>query len=942
MPGSPQPVPPPTSPADALSAQLVLLHEAVGIVTWIWDVDTDTSRWFGDLSPLLGMPPQGYDGRFRTFLVRLHPDDVEPSRQRMIDCLKRRMPSYVAEERVLWPDGPVHWLETHGRGEYGADGSAVRVVGVVLDITERKLSEEVRMRSSARFRQLIDEAPVAIGVSHGDQVVYGNPAFLRMFAIPDGKPLGSMKVEDLVAPRSRDALAQRSVRRAAGESTEARYEMVGLRTDGSEFDCQVSVTDFGMQDERETLVFVEDITVRRQAERQRLALNAQLEQRVAERTIELQASNASLAEARDAAEAATRAKSQFLANMSHEIRTPMNAILGLTGLALREAGLPTKVQTYMRHVQGAADSLLGIINDVLDFSKIESGKMEIESSEFDLQEVLDRVTHLVGPSASAKSLDFLLSTEPDVPRRLIGDPLRLGQVLLNLCSNAVKFTDAGEIVVVTVKSEVTRASQVTLRFSVRDTGMGMDAQQQSRLFQPFSQLDPSTTRRFGGTGLGLAICRQLVDQMGGSIGVRSEPGRGSDFHFTLSFDVPAGDSQQQDALARHLAGQRVLVIDDSDQSREILASLLRELGADVTLANSSRAGLAELERAPPHAFYDAVLVDWKMPGEDGFATMRGIRALSVGRSSPRVALVTAYGDDALASRAQRAGFHACLSKPVGARDLLDALTPAHVLVPQAPPPGRPTADPTLHLRGKRVLLVEDNVLNRLVAVDLLTGAAGVRVDVAEDGAQAIEKLRLGSYDLVLMDVQMPVMDGYEATAQLRLDPRFASLPVIAMTAHAMVGDRERCLAAGMNEVIVKPFDPGELFTVMTRSLGAITIPESATQNELSLDLALHRCMGREELLDRLLQQFQATHADDAAHLHALLAEADLRTLGRRAHDVAASAGAIGAEALCDVARRLQQAADANDVLACTPLVEELAQRHASALQQVARHLARPG
>jgi two-component system sensor histidine kinase/response regulator len=678
-------------------------------------------------------------------------------------------------------------------------------------------------------------------------------------------------------------------------------------------------------------------------------LAARVEALVGERTQVLSA-------AMQSAEAASQAKSSFLANMSHEIRTPMNAIMGMTDLALRSPGLPPRVSSYLGKIGGAAESLLNIINDILDFSKIESGKLDIHAAEFTLHDVLDKVTALVAQGASRKGLEFLLSTTPSVPRRLVGDPLRLGQVLLNLCGNAIKFTEQGEIVLVTVKADSARDNRVTLHFKVRDTGIGMDTAQLARLFQPFDQLDGSITRKYGGTGLGLAISKQLVEMMGGEIGVRSSPGRGSEFWFTLPFGAVA-DAPVASPVPdwSHL---RILAVDDSANAREIHAGLLSGLGcqhAQVDGAPAAEQALAQAVDAG--APYDLVLIDWKMPEVDGFELARRIRANARLVPSPKLVLVTDYGDESVAQRAAAERFDSTLAKPVGTAALQAAVAaacgdgcapaPAAALRPAV---GAISAAP-LRLEGCRVLLVDDNELNRIVAVDLLAEIAGARVTEAHTGREALQRLGVdldgatpsaGAFDVVLMDVQMPEMDGLEATRRIRAQPALAGLPVLGMTAHALARDRAQCLAAGMNEVVIKPFEPKELFAAILRWLPgpdeAAERPASsavdAGNGAVSFELGLSRCLGRHDLYLRVARRFLETRRGDADKLRAAHASGDDETIAHLAHTTVSTAGTIGAAGLSGIANEVQQAVRGDSGVDRGVLVEAFAQAHARVVAEL--------
>ncbi|MBL8352728.1 MAG: PAS domain S-box protein [Burkholderiaceae bacterium] len=929
----------PTPARDDGIAQLTLVQQAMGIVTWTWDTVSGRVVWYGDLSGLLGLP-RGFDGgQFSDFESLLHPDDRAAARQRIVACLKGEIDQYRAEERVLLPDGSLRWLETYGRASRGADGRTERLAGVVRDVTRRRAVARGLEASEQRFRHLIESAPVAIGISRGDRMVYGNPSFARMFGFADADAVVGTPVLDRVAPRARAEYLQRSRRREAGGPAETRYDLALQRTDGSEITCLVSITEVELADGAATLVLLhdvsdrnrallalqqerdrarqylqvaeailvaldeqaritmlnrkgcqllgyqpgelegrnwfqtclpgderaqaiahlqrilagdpappeihehavltrsgerrqiawrharvtdaggrvvgslssgEDITERLRAEAALRALNLELEDRVRERTRQLADSNAALAEARDAAEAARQVKGQFLAHMSHEIRTPMNAIVGMTDLARRLPGLPPRAEAYLADIARAADALLAIINQVLDFSKAESGRIELSPVEFDLDDLLARLRSLIGVQAAEKGLDFVIDTAAEVPRRLVGDALRIGQVLLNLCSNAVKFTDRGQVILGITRVAPEGDSRLWLRFAVRDTGIGIDAAGRSRLFQAFQQVDAATARLYGGTGLGLAISRQLVELMGGRIGVQSEPGVGSEF-------------------------------------------------------------------------------DVELP---------------------------------LGSGAQRAAAMA----PVPA--------PAPAIAPDA-------------LRGARLLLVEDNALNRIVATDLLEGVAGARVVPAGHGAEALQRLAAEPFDAVLMDLQLPGMDGFETTARLRAQPGLARLPVIAMTAHASPRDRERCRAVGMDDCIAKPFDPHDLFAAIARALRHPTpdrpgdgAADAAPARAVDFGAGLQRCMGRRALYIDIVQRYLAAHADDAQRLQAALAAGRLDEVAALAHTVIAAAGAVGADSLSQTARALQAGLGRRE--APPPaLVAGFVAQHRAVLQALRDHLAKP-
>ncbi|MCC6070919.1 response regulator [Massilia sp. GCM10020059] len=524
------------------------------------------------------------------------------------------------------------------------------------------------------------------------------------------------------------------------------------------------------------------------------------------------------------AESATRLKSDFLANMSHEIRTPLNAIIGMSRLSLMGDPSP-RLRNYLNKILGSGEHLLGILNDILDFSKIEAGKLTLEAVPFDLHEMLEHLSSLTAVKAGAKPVELVYRVQRGVPARLVGDPLRIGQVLINLTNNAVKFTEQGDIVVAVEVAEH-GADKVTLRFSVTDTGIGMNQEQLAQLFQSFSQADNSITRRYGGTGLGLSISKQLVELLGGAIDVASTPGAGSRFSFTVPLGIgdPAAAAVTLPAAA--LLQARVMVVDDSATARDALVEMLASLGVTAHAASSGEQSLAMLARAVEAGEpYEVVLMDYMMPGWDGVETIRRIHSDQRFAAPPAILMVSASTRDAVLQNEGEVPLHAFLTKPVGPallyHTLLQVLRPGLAVVGHDAPvlaqaSGRATDLPDLsRLDGARILLVEDNANNREVALDFLA-AARMQVDVAVHGGEAVQMMQEADYDLVLMDIQMQEVDGLTAARRIRAIKRLQQVPIIAMTAHAMAGDREKSMAAGMNDHVTKPIDPALLFRTLLK------------------------------------------------------------------------------------------------------------------------------
>jgi PAS domain S-box-containing protein len=878
----------------------------------------------------------------------------------MIQDLVRHPQRYNDNENEnIRRNGELAWVAWTNRAIYDDENRLSEILCIGIDRTEQKRAGEIVKNSEQRLGQIIDFLPDPTWVIDDDgKVERWNRAMEKLLRLKADEMVGKGNYEyalpfygerrpvliDLVKDWDTKYEEKYMSIKKDGENLVAESYHPTLGQDGMYLSATAGLLYDTSGEIAGAIESLRDITERRHMEDE-------------------------LIQAKQAADDANKAKGDFLANMSHEIRTPMNAVIGMAYLALKTELTP-KQRDYLKKIQSSANSLLGIINDILDFSKIEAGKLDIEAVDFNLDDVLDNLGNLLTVKAQEKeNLEVLFAAAPDVPRYLVGDPLRLGQVLINLANNAVKFTETGEIVVSIGKVE-RKEDQVTLKFAVSDTGIGLTEEQMGKLFQSFSQADTSTTRKYGGTGLGLAISKKLVNMMDGDIWVESEYGQGTSFVFTANFGLGKEKVKKRFAISTELRGMKALVVDDNATSREILKDILESFSFEVALAASGEEGITEVENAAGEKPFELVILDWKMPGMDGIEAASRIKNHPALSKIPAIILVTAYGREEIMQKAEDSGLDGFLIKPVNASVLFDAIMQS--FGQEIPETSRlakrqKESDPLQEIRGARILLVEDNEINQQVAQEILEGA-GLIVTIANNGQEALDAVKETGYDAVLMDVQMPVMDGYAATREIRkwevgsgksecgrrkgevgsrntevgkgnkekeLEAQGSKVkgadsaelaassiqhpvPIIAMTAHAMAGDEEKSLKAGMNGHVAKPIDPEQLFATLQKWIkpgdrrDAARPPEvtpesflpdqsQAVEEELpkflaGFDLAagLARLMGNQRLYRKLLLDFGSKYTGVAGEIRDALDKRDFQQAHSLVHNLKGLAGNLAA------------------------------------------------
>ncbi|WP_144212768.1 PAS domain S-box protein [Shewanella donghaensis] len=854
-----------------------------------WRSESDNS--FSFLSEacvsIIGFPREMLMDNVNLLLDRV----IEPDRQAIKDDLSGKdiqKIQWFREFKFLHPSGEAIWLQAGAKGQR-LKNDELLWNGYLMDVTSRKNAETTLAEREKHLSALLNTAEMGIVNINPDGVIINcNEHFGRKMGMSSKNLEGNLFFEFMSSEDK--ALVKAQFRQfTLGEFDTFNVEPRMLSKSGQEIWMDMTFAALKDDDDKviSAVISMADIT-------------------------SLKIVSTELKQAKDEADAASQAKSDFLANMSHEIRTPMNAIIGMSHLCL-QTDLNKKQLNFVEKIERASKSLLGIINDILDFSKIEAGKMEIEIVPFQLDTMLEDLSDMFAIKAADKQLELLFSVAPNIPSHLMGDPLRVSQVLINLMNNAIKFTERGEIIL-SIESLEQNGEELELKFSVRDSGIGLTPEQCNKLFKSFSQADTSTTRKYGGTGLGLAICKQLVELMGGQIGVESKRGVGSTFFFTVN--VHQADNLQL-KVAQELEGMELLVVDDNATARDILQTMLLSMGFKVTVAKDGTEAISMCHANQ----YELALIDWKMPGLDGLQTAETI--ISQNAKPPLTIMVSAHATTEFTDSISNLGINGYITKPVSASRLLDAIMSALGKQGHIPVRAKDTnlsAEVLLQLSGKKILLVEDNDMNQEVATEFLE-QVGIELTIADNGQIALDKLALNnSFDLILMDCQMPVMDGYSATEQIRKNKAFDGLPIVAMTANAMAGDKEKCLNVGMNDHVAKPIEVSLLYQTLLKYLSLNTIEasvelidvnhandvESWPQHpDIDVDRGLQLVQNSARLYRKILTRFTEGKrhiADDITHA---IDENNLEDAVRFAHTLKGLSGNLASQKLSDLARDLE-------------------------------------
>ena len=939
---------------------------------WDWDLRDGSLYLSTKWKQMIGYEDHELPNVFATFEERLHPDDKERVQAYLKRYLDGHIKHYQIDFRFRHRDGSYRWILARGEALRDEKGIPYRMAGSHTDITERKLTEE-QLRQTAKQLQvehnnlqlifdvahvgmvLVDEQLNMVRINNVITQLFGHDSeYLIGLQLGDGMccihalstPQGCGHAEFCTDCPLRNTVQQ--VFETGQAVFNKEFEQT-LRQNGQDAKIwlSLSASAIEMDGTKNLLISLQNITRHKQIE-ERLK-NTLSEAERLNRILEKQTANANHLAA--VAESANMAKSQFLANMSHEIRTPMNGVIGMTGLLL-DSDLSDEQREFAEIIKSCGESLLALINDILDYSKIDAGKLELEDLDFDIRDVLEDFAGIMAIRAHQKNLEFICAADPDVPSYLKGDPGRLRQILTNLVGNAVKFTEAGEVVV-HVRTETKTENHITLRFSIRDTGIGIPADKMDQLFGKFMQVDASTTRKYGGTGLGLAISKQLAELMGGHIGVNSEEGRGSEFWFTVRLGLRP-ESNKPPCPQTEMEGKRILIVDDNATNRQILTLRLKSWAVQTDAVPDGATALEMLAQAcSQHRPYDAVITDMQMPEMDGLMLGQAIRR-DRRFDSVHLIMMSSLGEPASRDEMDRLRFAVCLNKPIRPSELFTRLKAAltgHTVSVEPKP--KTDLSTSFDHRSARILLAEDNTTNQQVALSILR-RMGLHADAVADGAEAVKALEDIPYDLVLMDVQMPEMDGLEATRIIRHPDsavRCHDIPIIAMTAHAMQGDRQRCIEAGMNDYISKPVTPRELAEILSQWLPKSDKPHSdkhaaAPHSDTAADTStpifdregfLDRLMGDAEMAKTVIEVFLCDIPAQIESLKQSLQDADIETAERIAHTIKGAAASVGGEVLRELAAEIEQACKNNALDHVDDRVSELARRF-DALKDIMENL----